>query len=311
MENYNFTGHSFILTEALEHIKKLPPDIAVVETVSEYAAVSGSFIEYLRAQSIPYIALCTDVRLGFSALNDGAANMLMVPAEKNGGFDMRYFETSLAGMLRNFDFHAAALGTRPFRPDGKASETITKIIAIGASTGGSDAVLRILNSLPAGAPPVVAVMHMPPVFTKMYAERLDYSCKITVSEASDGDRLHPGFALIAKGDRHLALKKDAHGYYVSIFDGEKLNNHRPSIDIFFDSVAAAAGKNAVGVILTGMGSDGAAGITNLRKTGAFTIGQDEESSVVYGMPRVAYELGGVSRQASIDDIAGIIMENVL
>ena len=183
------------------------------------------------------------------------------------------------------------------------------VIALGASTGGTDALQTVLQDLPADTPGIVIVQHMPEVFTKMYADRLDRVCKMTCVEAVDGDRVEVGKIIIAAGNYHLRLAKDAKGYYVTSQHGEKVSGHCPSVDVLFESVAKVAGSDAVGAIFTGMGADGAAGLKKMREAGAFTIGQDQKSCVVYGMPMVAYNIGAVCRQAPLDNIAQIILEN--
>jgi two-component system chemotaxis response regulator CheB len=188
--------------------------------------------------------------------------------------------------------------------------TTNEIIAIGASTGGTEATLKILKKLPKTFQPILIIQHMPPGFTKMYADRLTKICKMEVREAIDGDRVMQGVALIAPGDKHMRLKKDENGYYVSCKKGEKVSGHRPSADVLFDSVAEIAGKKSVGIILTGMGKDGASGLLNMKNAGAFTIGQDEKTSVVYGMPMVAYNIGAVTVQAAIDDIYDILIKHL-
>jgi two-component system chemotaxis response regulator CheB len=184
------------------------------------------------------------------------------------------------------------------------------VVAIGASTGGTEATAAILRDLPAEMPGIVIVQHMPANFTRMYAERLDRVSRLKVSEAKTGDRVEPGTALVAPGGKHLYLRKDAKGYYVRCARGEKVNGHCPSVDELFNSVAAAAGKEAIGVILTGMGRDGARGLLSMRRAGAYTIGQDRESCVVYGMPMAAYELGAVKVQAPVEKIAGMLSSQV-
>ncbi|MFA9423290.1 MAG: CheB methylesterase domain-containing protein [Sedimentibacter sp.] len=183
----------------------------------------------------------------------------------------------------------------------------TKIIAIGASTGGTEAILKILKELPIDIPPILVTQHMPVEFTKMYAERLNKACDLDVHEALDGERLVEGIALIAPGDKHMKLSKDEKGYFVTCRAGEKVSGHCPSVDALFNSVSEIAGKNSVGIILTGMGKDGAEGLLNMKEKGAYTIGQDEKSSVVYGMPMIAYKMGAVTIQASLENIAGILI----
>jgi two-component system chemotaxis response regulator CheB len=184
------------------------------------------------------------------------------------------------------------------------------IVAIGASTGGTEATAEIIKRFPADVPGVLIVQHMPAGFTQMYAERLDRISKLKVSEAHSGDRVIRGTALVAAGGKHMILKKDANGYYVKCMEGEKVNGHCPSVGVLFDSVAAAAGKDAIGVILTGMGKDGAGELLHMRREGAYTIGQDRESSVVYGMPGAAKEIGAVICQAPCIEIAGVILNQL-
>ncbi len=172
-------------------------------------------------------------------------------------------------------------------------KTTVKVVAIGASTGGTEALREVLTALPPDAPPIAIVQHMPPGFTKAFAARLDSICAVRVKEAVDGDRLMAGHVLIAPGDFHMALTRSGANYAVRVFTDERVNRHRPSADVLFDSFASLAGANAVGVILTGMGSDGAAGLKRMYDRSAFTIAQDEETSVVYGMPKEAVALGAV------------------
>lgn len=184
------------------------------------------------------------------------------------------------------------------------------IIAIGASTGGTEAILAVLKDLPANSPGIVIVQHMPPVFTKMYAERLDKICKMSVREAQDGDRVEAGVALVAPGDRQMKLLSDLKGYYVRCKGTDKVSGHCPSVDVLFESVSQTAANNAVGVILTGMGADGAKGMLEMKKKGAHTIGQNQETCVVYGMPMVAYNIGGVKEQLPLGAIADAILRRL-
>lgn len=178
------------------------------------------------------------------------------------------------------------------------------IVAIGASTGGTEAILSVVKEFGTDIPGIVAVQHMPPGFTKIYAKRLNDICRIQVKEAESGDLVIPGHMLIAPGgDQHMRLVKVSGEYRVEIKPGPKVNGHCPSVDVLFDSVAKAAGADAVGIILTGMGGDGAKGLLAMRNAGAKTIGQDESTCVVYGMPKTAYDLGAVERQEKLSDIA--------
>jgi two-component system chemotaxis response regulator CheB len=181
-----------------------------------------------------------------------------------------------------------------------------KIIAIGASTGGTEAIFGILKKLPADIPGIVIVQHIPPVFSRMFAERLNSSTELEVREAKTGDYIQKGSVLIAPGDRHMMIRKIGDGYKVECFEGDKVNGHCPSVDVLFESVAKEAADHAIGVILTGMGYDGAKGLMSMRRKGARTIGQDEKSCVVYGMPKVAFNIGAVEKQVPLDSIANAI-----
>ncbi|MCI5587820.1 MAG: chemotaxis response regulator protein-glutamate methylesterase [Lachnospiraceae bacterium] len=181
-----------------------------------------------------------------------------------------------------------------------------KVVAIGASTGGTEAIFEVVKRFNTDIPGTVIVQHMPPGFTKMYAERLDNQCKVAVKEAENGDILERGKVLIAPGDKHMKLTRVGGLYRVECFDDEKVSGHRPSVDVLFKSVAKAAASDAVGVILTGMGSDGAKGLLAMRKAGAHTIGEDEKSCVVYGMPKVAYDIGAVEHQCPLENVAAKI-----
>ena len=183
-----------------------------------------------------------------------------------------------------------------------------QIIAMGASTGGTEALLAILEKLPGNLPPIVITQHMPPIFTNMYAERLNRICKMEVREAKDQDKLYPGLCLIAPGGLQMQVVKDREGLKVSCMEGEKVSGHCPSIDYLFSSVAKECGEHAVGILLTGMGRDGAHGLLSMHKKGAYTLGQDEESSVVYGMPMEAYKLGAVDKQGNLSQIANYLLD---
>ncbi len=181
--------------------------------------------------------------------------------------------------------------------------TTDKIIAVGASTGGTEAIKDFLQVLPLDIPGIIIVQHMPEVFTKSFADRLNEICKITVKEAQNNDSVLRGHALIAPGNKHMLLKRSGARYYVEIKDGPLVNRHRPSVDVLFRSTARYAGKNAIGVIMTGMGDDGAKGMLEMKEAGAYTIAQDEKTSVVYGMPKEAVKIGGVDKICPLDEIA--------
>ncbi|MGQ4880104.1 protein-glutamate methylesterase/protein-glutamine glutaminase [Billgrantia sp. LNSP4103-1] len=182
-----------------------------------------------------------------------------------------------------------------------------KLIIIGASTGGTEAIRAVLEPLPANSPAILITQHMPGGFTRSFAERLNRLCNVTVKEASDGERVLPGHAYIAPGDAHLKLSRSGANYVARLDDGPPVNRHRPSVDVLFHSAATQAGRNAIGVILTGMGKDGAAGLLEMRQAGSATLAQDEASCVVFGMPREAIALGGAVEVIGLDDIPERLM----
>lgn len=182
-------------------------------------------------------------------------------------------------------------------------ETTEKVIAVGASTGGTEAIREFLQAMPIDCPGIIIVQHMPELFTKSFANRLNQICDITVKEASNNDSVIRGTALIAPGNKHMALKRSGARYYVEVVDGPLVNRHRPSVDVLFRSVASYAGKNAIGIIMTGMGDDGARGLLEMKDTGAFTIAQDEYSCVVFGMPKEAIKKGAANVILPLKDIA--------
>ena len=186
------------------------------------------------------------------------------------------------------------------------SRTTDLVVAIGTSTGGTQALEVVLTRLPRVCPGIVIVQHMPEKFTEAFASRLNGLCQIEVLEARSGDRVIAGRALIAPGGRHMLLKRSGAQYHVEILDGPLVSRHRPSVDVLFRSVAQCAGRNALGVIMTGMGDDGARGLKEMQEAGAKTIGQDEPTCVVYGMPKEAMKLGGVDRELPLEHIAGVI-----
>jgi two-component system chemotaxis response regulator CheB len=186
-------------------------------------------------------------------------------------------------------------------------ETTDRVVAIGTSTGGTQALEAVLSALPRDCPGIVVVQHMPEAFTAAFAQRLNTVCEVEVREARNGDRVHNGLALIAPGGKHLTMERSGAQYRVAVVDGPPVCRHRPSVDVLFRSVARAAGRNALGIIMTGMGDDGARGLKEMREAGARTLGQDEDSCVVYGMPKEAMKLGGVERELPLDAIPTAII----
>ncbi|WP_417582168.1 protein-glutamate methylesterase/protein-glutamine glutaminase [Nitrincola sp.] len=190
---------------------------------------------------------------------------------------------------------------------GTLSQTTDTVVAIGTSTGGTQALEVVLTALPRVCPGIIVVQHMPEKFTEAFARRLDGLCQMEVREAVSGDRVRPGRVLIAPGGRHMLLKRSGAQYHVDIVDGPPVSRHRPSVDVLFRSVAKFAGRNALGIIMTGMGDDGARGLKEMRDAGAWTLAQDEETCVVYGMPKEAVKLDAVDRSLPLDEIPAAIM----
>lgn len=187
------------------------------------------------------------------------------------------------------------------------SHTTDQVIALGTSTGGTHALEAVLTEIPAGCPGIVVVQHMPEKFTAAFAHRLNQLCRCEVREAADGDRVIPGLVLIAPGGRHMQLRRSGAQYRVSVADGPPVNRHKPSVDVLFRSVANVAGRNALGIIMTGMGDDGANGLLAMRQAGAHTIAQDRESCVVFGMPREAIQRGAAAEILPLSAMAGAIV----
>jgi len=185
-----------------------------------------------------------------------------------------------------------------------------KVVAIGASTGGTEALKDLLSPLPADFPGIVIVQHMPEAFTRQFAQRLDSLCKVRVKEAQDGDRILPGHALLAPGGHHMTVVRQGMEYAVHVYRGERVNRHLPSVDVLFSSCAQSMGKNAIGVLLTGMGADGARGLREMRQAAAFTIAQDESTSVVFGMPREAILLDAVDQVLPLGRIASALVQRL-
>jgi two-component system chemotaxis response regulator CheB len=187
-------------------------------------------------------------------------------------------------------------------------KTTNKIIAIGASTGGTDALREVISRLPANSPPTVVVQHMPQNFTKAFADRLNQICQVQVKEAEDGEYLATGKVLIAPGNQHMEIRRSGINYYVTLFDGPMMFHQRPAVEILFNSVAKYAGQNSVGAILTGMGKDGAQGLLNMRNAGAATVAQDEKTCIVFGMPKEAIDLGAAQVIKPLPQIAQTLLD---
>jgi two-component system chemotaxis response regulator CheB len=198
--------------------------------------------------------------------------------------------------------YAAATKPDPNNPNSPIYKTTDKVIAIGASTGGTEALRYFLRNIPANAPGILITQHMPPGFTKSFADQLNTICEITVKEATDGERIMRGHAYIAQGGKHMELYRSGAKYYIKVRDGALVNRHKPSVEVLFNSVAKHAGQNAVGIIMTGMGRDGAEGLLNMKEAGAKTIAQDEKSCVVFGMPKEAIKIGAANHIMPLHDM---------
>ncbi len=300
--------------EAMEKIKELQPDVVTLDV--EMPKMSG--IEFLKKlmplYPTPVVVVSSAPITTLNALDAGAVDFVKKPVV-NSPNDLNQFIRELVVKLKIAS--VAKVGQKKAlasKPDTKLTvhpaltRTINDmVIAIGASTGGTEAILSVVRDLPPTTPGIVVVQHMPPVFTRMYAERLNNVCRMAVKEAEHGDRVEAGKIIIGAGEFQLQLAKDAQGYYVKSQRGEKVSGHCPSVDVLFNSVAQTAAECAVGVILTGMGADGAKGLLQMKKAGAYTIGQDKESCIVYGMPMVAYNIGGVKKQLPLDQIGDEIL----
>ena len=310
--------------EASKNIQSLRPDVIALDM--EMPRMRGD--EFLRTimpkhptvKTIVISALSGNV---FDAMHNGAIDFVGKPGS-TPGFDESKFITEIIQKIKvasKAQTHRYA-DQKPVRQVAQPSAVRTpaatrpvvsgvsskNIIAIGASTGGTEAIIEVVKHFPANTPGVVIVQHMPPVFTRMYAERVDRICMMKVREAKSGDRVTTGTILIAPGgDEQMYLRQDASGYFVALTPGAKVSGHCPSVDVLFESVAKVAGRNAVGVILTGMGADGARGLTTMKQAGSHTIGQDEKSCVVYGMPMEAYKRGGVSEQLDLSLIGNAVL----
>ena len=263
------------------------------------------YIKALRKKNIPILSVADNAQEGFAMMGWGAADMQLRSANEQP----QYFCNMVLTKLRGTSKKLGGKITRTLK-NNYANEP-DKIIAIGSSTGGTNTVENILRVLPGDMPPILIVQHMPPVFTQMFAERLHSICKMSVWEAREGDPLMQGLVLIAPGDLHMVLVRENNSLSVSCINTERVCNQRPAADVLFNSISKVMGRNCkkcLGIILTGMGNDGAKGLLSMRNMGAATIGQDKESSVVYGMPRAAYEIGAVENQLHMNDIAEAIIK---
>ncbi|MGE4275703.1 MAG: chemotaxis-specific protein-glutamate methyltransferase CheB [Lawsonibacter sp.] len=311
--SFEIAGYAINAIDAQNKVNQLNPDVMVCDVQMPGMTGIDLVKKLLPEHPIP-VVLVSSLSLGvFDTLHAGAIDFVRKP---DGTQSMDAFVSALA---QKVEVAAHAKVRRPVSSSVPASSAPAlgssaigqAIIGLGASTGGTEATLEVLRRLPEDIPGMVIVQHMPPGFTKMYADRLDRLCKMEVREAKDGDEIKRGLVLVAPADFQCRVARTpVGGYCVRCTKEEKISGHRPSVDALFSSIAETVRCRIVGIILTGMGRDGASGLLEMRKKGAFTIGQDKESSVVYGMPGVAYDIGAVMAQASCETIAGILLQHL-
>lgn len=293
---------------ARDLIKQHSPDVLTLDV--EMPRMDGlDFLERLmRLRPMPVLMVSSLTQAGsevtLRALELGAVDFIAKPSLgiRNG---MLEYAEEIVSRIRA----AARSRPRQSRPTTSPVKTLSapmvsseKLIILGASTGGTEALRQVLEPLPANSPAILITQHMPGGFTRSFAERLNRLCQITVKEAENGERILPGYAYIAPGGHHLELARSGANYITRLHDGPPVNRHRPSVDVLFASAARHAGRNAVGTLLTGMGKDGAAGLLGMRQAGATTLAQDEQSCVVFGMPREAIAIDAATEVAALADI---------
>jgi two-component system chemotaxis response regulator CheB len=306
---------------ARDKIVQLNPDVVTLDI--EMPRMDGlTFLKKLmKHYPLPVIVVSSLTQKGgtmaMEALASGAMEVISKPTAAYSVGDMGIQLADKIRAVAHVDFKRrpkpAQTLVYPIDQMPALSQTTNKIMAIGASTGGTEAIKTVLTGMPSNAPGMVIVQHMPAKFTTSFAERLDSLCQIQVREASDGDTVVNGLALLAPGNFHMLLKRSGSRYYVQIKSGPMVHHQRPAVDVLFRSVAKTAGANAVGIIMTGMGTDGAAGLLEMNNAGARTIAQDERTCVVFGMPREAIKKGGVDKTVPLEAISrtalGMICRN--
>ncbi|MVF21017.1 chemotaxis response regulator protein-glutamate methylesterase [Methylocaldum sp. BRCS4] len=289
-------GITFLKKLMMEH----PTPVVICSSLTEKGAETS-----LQALSAGAVGVVAKAKLGIRQHLQSIAAELIHAVKSAALADLK--RLTLAGLPHKAEpkHTADAVLSYSHRP---LTQTTDKVVALGASTGGTQALEAVLTALPRVCPGIVVVQHMPEKFTTAFANRLDKLSAVEVKEAANGDRVLPGRVLIAPGGRHMLLKRSGALYYVDVIDGPLVNRHRPSVDVLFRSVANTAGKNAFGVIMTGMGDDGARGLKEMREAGSRTLAQDEETCVVYGMPKEAVRLGAVERSIALSDIPSAILD---
>lgn len=312
---------------AAEKLKKNWPDVIVLDV--EMPRMDGiTFLKKIMMERPTPVVICSTLTVQgaqttMQALAAGAVAIMEKPKAGLKNFlveasaDLiQVVKTAAKANMKNVHVTAALPAPSPkFSADvilnthtSAMTQTTERIVAIGTSTGGTQALEVVLRALPRDCPGLVVVQHMPEKFTAAFSERLDNVCAITVREAKNGDRIVPGLALIAPGGYHMLIKRSGAQYHVDVIDGPPVNRHRPSVDVLFRSAAKFAGKNALGVIMTGMGSDGAAGLREMHEVGSRTVAQDEASCVVFGMPKEAIKLGAADRVTGLREIVAEIVD---
>lgn len=304
---------------AREKIVQLGPDVIILDI--EMPRMDGlTFLEILmKHHPMPVIILSSLAQSGgevaLKALELGAIEVMAKPGAAYTVKDMseqlieKIKGVSGISMLKLRHENKETAET-PLIRSSSLIKTTNKIIAIGASTGGTEAIKDVLTQLPAQMPPILITQHMPQYFTKSFAERLNTVCRLEVKEAEDRELATPGKVLIAPGNKHMVLKRSGATYYVEVKDGEMVFHQRPSVEVLFMSVARYAGRNSIGILLTGMGRDGAKGLLDMKEAGAYTIAQDEKSCVVFGMPKEAIALGAAMKIAHLSNIPRELMEAI-
>lgn len=314
--DFEVVGYAINAFDAKRKIPQLNPDVMTLDV--EMPGMNGiEFVKQQMAERPLPVILVSSLNLSvFDALSAGAVNFVRKPDLSSSNSKEQFFAT-LTAELRTASNAKVRVKKQMQAPVMSAALPAlsrrvldSTIIAIGASTGGTEATLAVLEKLPANVPGIVITQHMPEGFTAMYAERLNRICNIAVKEAKNGDIIRPGQALIAPGNMQMEVVRMQTGYAVKCHPGQKVSGHCPSVDVLFGSMAKNVTIHQVGIIMTGMGRDGADGLLKMKEKGAYTIGQDKESCVVYGMPMVAYNIGAVTIQASCDNISTVLMNHL-
>ncbi len=296
--------------DARDKILKFHPDVITCDV--EMPRMNGiEFVRRLLPQyPVPIVMVSAVSNIVFEAMEAGAIDFVVKPVVQSPKSVEEFIFDLIQKIMTASTVKLASLRKENAvtKVPGNMVHGSDNIIAIGASTGGTEAIHSILRSLSPTIPGIVITQHIPPVFSRMFAERLNTQTSLQVKEAETGDYVDQGTVLIAPGDRHMRIKKVGRRYQVECFHGDKVNGHCPSVDVLFESVAREACGIAVGILLTGMGYDGAKGLLAMRCKGSRTIGQDEASSIVYGMPKVAFDLGAVEIQAALGNIPQVLLD---